>query len=127
MNFERRALRMRMSGAPGHTLCDYERCDGEPTVTLPKGSVMCPQHAAVTLLAGMRVEEARSAFRSARPISGALDGMPEPLGRTRELLREFAAQWNQTEDEAGTREYVGGRFDLLRELLAAFEDEDANG
>jgi hypothetical protein len=49
---------------------------------------------------------------------------PPPLARTRELLRRFAAQWNETEADPKTREYVGPRFELLREVLDAFEAED---
>lgn len=100
----------RRSGAPGHTLCDYERCNQAPTVTLPRGAVMCPHHAAVTLLAGMSAEGARSAFRSARPVTAA-------LGRTRELLRRFLEQYDNSEGDA----------ELLLEVLGAFEEEDANG
>jgi len=56
------------SGAPGHTFCDYEDCDQEPTVTLTRGAVMCEHHAAVALLAGMSPEDAASTFRFARPV-----------------------------------------------------------
>lgn len=47
-----------------------------------------------------------------------------PLGRTRVLLRQFAAEWLATEGKPGSREYVGGRFDRLLELLAVFAQED---
>lgn len=50
--------------------------------------------------------------------------LPPPLPRTRELLRRFAKQWNEGEAQAATPEYVGGRFDLLREVLDAFAAED---
>ena len=62
-----------------------------------------------------------------------LDELPEAVltwraqpvfPRTRELLRRFAAQWNESEADPKTREYVGPRFELLREVLAAFEAED---
>lgn len=61
--------RLPASGAPGHMFCDYEDCDQEPTVTLPPGAVMCEHHAAVSLLAGMNAEEARSTFAFARPVT----------------------------------------------------------
>lgn len=58
-------------------------------------------------------------------LTAAAEPPPErPLARTRELLRRFAAEWRATEGEPSTREYVGPRFDLLREVLDAFEEED---
>jgi hypothetical protein len=61
------------SGAPGHTLCDYEACDQTPTVTLPRGAVMCEHHAAVALLGGMSADDARATFRFARPVPETSD------------------------------------------------------
>jgi hypothetical protein len=40
------------------------------------------------------------------------------------LLRQFAREWSGTERDPKTREYVGGRFDLLRELCEAFEEAE---
>ena len=105
---------------PGHTLCDYEGCEQAPTVTLPRGAVMCERHAAESLLMGMSSEKARSIFAFARPVPEASPTLP----RTRALLRQLAVKWNATEADTRTREYVGPRFDLLRQVLDAFEAED---
>lgn len=78
------------SGAPGHTLCDYEDCDQEPTVTLPRGAVMCAHHAAVSLLASMSPEEAKSTFRFARPVPEdpwAADAEPRCMQCDRPMAR----------------------------------------
>jgi hypothetical protein len=84
------------SGAPGHTLCDYDDCDQEPTVTLPRGAVMCEHHAAVALLAGMSSEEATSTFRFARPVpeTTRTDHERAVLERARELDLEWLRSCN---------------------------------
>lgn len=74
------------SGAPGHTLCDYDACDQEPTVTLPRGAVMCEHHAAVALLAGMSAGDAASTFRFARPVP---ETTPPDFGVEHRLLVDW--------------------------------------
>ena len=41
-----------------------------------------------------------------------------------ELLRRFAREWRATEHDPKTREYVGGRFVLLLEVIEAFEEAE---
>lgn len=48
--------------------CDYEGCDDDPTCVLPGNARMCSHHAAVSLLAGMTAEDAKSTFKFARPL-----------------------------------------------------------
>jgi len=119
------------SGAPGHTLCDYDDCDQEPTVTLPKGAVMCAHHAAVALLASMSPEEAQSTFRFARPVpeteeppeAGELIFVNDPTpGKERDWFFTFGSG-HELDGESLGRAFVrihGTAREARRRMVARF-------